>query len=456
MSYEHEFAGYHALQRLAASATVQNTLSRLKRRSVEDDVAALILLPLAVLPSDDTGPSQMVAFDGSILEQALPGYTDQDIVGYLSIAAVVVNWKQLQLLNTHRPINPHVLMQIQHTDAFTSVLPGPLVVMDDDEHAIDSFRRSVYTMFADTALPCAQETLLNTYEALAQLRSSQPRRRQRCPFSDGRCGIQGGQYGFKTGRSTCHCQHQRALYSTDALRLHEIFPDWGSCEGVFSETMRACEQLWLIHYLRRYEQLQEWEALRDTIFVLDGPLAVFGSAGWLSRAIRLEIQRLTLAAQMALHDPQFKILLIGVEKTGKFVDYFAMLDSVYSLPEQSLWLLDDSTIKGTIVGSLSQRPYGRNTYYGCKLLYKNHQGRRFVLTMPDFQLSQAAQGGIDNRFSAITAFLDSAWSARYANALQPLVAAHAEAALPKRVTAYILGSCHASVEALHIDIVGVG
>jgi len=238
----------------------------------------------------------------------------------------------------------------------------------------------------------------------------------------------------------CHCSSQQTLYSTDALRLHERFPLYGSFQTVLVETMRVVEHLWLVHHLRCYEHQQRWQEIQATAFMLDGPLALFGSAGWLSRAIRDELRRITAAARVALDDPSFHLVLFGVEKTGQFVEYFRLLDAHHQLPTETLWLLDDAMIKQTITGSHSERAYGRNTYYGRKLFYKSSRGQRFVLTLLGDEVDPDKTVTPDDypRLADSVNIIETVSSSRYPDALVPLVHAHMEAALPKHVAAALL------------------
>lgn len=63
--------------------------------------------------------------------------------------------------------------------------------------------------------------------------------------------------------------------------------------------------------------------------------------------------------------------MIGVEKTGNFVEHFENLDrkengSFGAFPSQSVGLITDSYIKQNIIFSDSIRPYGAATYFGRK------------------------------------------------------------------------------------------
>ena len=80
------------------------------------------------------------------------------------------------------------------------------------------------------------------------------------------------------------------------------------------------------------------------------------------------------------------------------------------------------------------KPHGIDTYFGRKVFYKTKSGARIVATLPI--LTPEARNRDDirperyPRLADAMSLLDSLVSSRYPNALAPLVAAHAEAAIP--------------------------
>jgi len=176
--------------------------------------------------------------------------------------------------------------------------------------------------------------------------------------------------------------------------------------------------------------------LRRLAFVVDGPLAVFGHPAWLSEAIVQEIQRLNRVAQQA---NQKDILLLGIEKSGPFLDHLQQLDVSSDgqrdqLSRSAAMLITDRYIKRNIIFSDSHKPYGSQTYYGRKFFYKTRSGARIVGVLPflrdgDDDLNRAEPTQFPRIGHALN-ILDELVSARYPDAVVPLIAAHAEAAIP--------------------------
>jgi len=193
--------------------------------------------------------------------------------------------------------------------------------------------------------------------------------------------------------------------------------------------------LLFVHLLRCFEQRDWLDRLNNVAFFLDGPLAVFGPPAWLSAAIGRELQRLnTLVRAKTGND----LILVGIEKTGNFVDHFEELDrredGTEHFPSRSYFLLTDSYIKQRVIYSDSTKRYGADTYFGRKFLYKARSGARIVASIPFLDPQQDTLHSEDVRlypqFGTVCALLDKLVTSRFENALAPLVSAHAQAAIP--------------------------
>src|SRR5207237_2443128 len=118
-------------------------------------------------------------------------------------------------------------------------------------------------------------------------------------------------------------------------------------------------------------------------FILDGPLAMFGHPAWLSPLIKSELKRLNTLVRAATGQD---LLIFGIEKTGAFVSHFEEIDRTSTgepyFPKGSYALLTDRYIKERVVFSVSDKPYGQDTYFGRKFFYKAQSGARVTATLP--------------------------------------------------------------------------
>jgi hypothetical protein len=219
----------------------------------------------------------------------------------------------------------------------------------------------------------------------------------------------------------------------------------GTNGALFAEVMQVLERVWIIHILRTMEARDWLSLLKDIAIVLDGPLALFGHPAWLSKAVGAELRRVNAKARPYLGGRD--IVLVGIEKSGLFVQHLEALDVGPSgepgyYPPQAVALLDDAYIKRNIMISGSQKPYGLDTYFGRKFLYKTSSGAKIVATVPFYEEAHAdtsiARPDQYPRLSDVLSLLDKLVSSRYPNALAPLVSAHAEAAIPMNLGKRVL------------------
>lgn len=436
MPYEGEFAHYGPLRRLVESERVKKLLGSYRVRSNSDEVNSLQpLSPMEIQPSDWM-PSWVLAIDGSHAEVDIKNGFPGAEASYVTIASVLLDVKKMRQLDQQRPVDPKESRSTERAESIDCALPGCNIISEGEKSAKDSLRKSIFEVLSSVQMSADGESLLDTYEALLKYKPS-TERTQQCPYEN--CP-ENTDYLRGEGRYTCPCQLSRPLYSTDALRIHERMNPAGTNSAIFSEIMQVWERVWMVHILRTLEAKKWLSSLRRLAILLDGPLAVFGQPAWISQAIYQELSRINNVVKKATGGKD--ILLIGVEKTGTFVQHFESLDRqedgvLGSFPCQSAALLTDSYVKENIIFSDSTRPYGDATYFGRKFFYKTKSGARIVATLPfladthrDLMRAEPSQYP---RLSDAVGLLDQLVSSRFPNALVPLVSANAEAAIPLRL-----------------------
>lgn len=446
MPYKDEYASYSSLRRLVDSAEVQALLRRSRVSPPKQDSAPVQAIRLSDLPHNNWLPGYVLAVDGSCLESPVNNGYPMAALGYITVASVMLDIAKLTRLDIERPIDPVKFRELESVESIDGALPGSNVVIDNEASAIDSFRRGLFELFQRKRMAEDGESLLDTYEALSTYKPEDSRKPQQCPYDED-CMRPDMLYKRENGEYICSCLSQRTLFSTDALRIHEFMQPYGSNQSMFTETMSVVEHVWIVHVLRTLEKKGWLRSLKRLAIVLDGPLAVFGAPAWLSTAISQELMRINTLARMAIGDPTFNMLLIGIEKTGAFVEHFANLDKgpngeMDSIPRQSAILLTDQYIKQHIVLSDSKRDYGRNTYFGRKVFYKTASGALIVVNVPFLHDDDRDIQRADiNQFPRLTdsmGLLDKLASARYPNSVSALISAHAEAAIPLHLGTRVL------------------
>ncbi|MBE0661124.1 MAG: DNA double-strand break repair nuclease NurA [Bacteroidales bacterium] len=434
MGFEGEFASYEPLRRILDSAKVQALQERMRIRKIEDvdnNIDGLITRKCDLTQSNFQ-PDLVLAVDGSNLAaKAVNGYPGAEF-GYITIASVLIDLKLVRELEKNEFISPKRFRDTEKASTIDSVFPGCNVILDNEKNAKSSLRRALFEELKNNSIFSNGESLLETYEHLFRIK------RERFPERNlPKSPIESIYEDMTYGYGEYVCPHSgETLFSTDALRLHELMNDGGSNGEMFGQIMSTLEKLWLIHILRAFEKKSWLATLRRVAFIMDGPLAVFSTSSWLTKVIEVELKRINdLQKQTNGED----LLIIGIEKSGTFYNHFIEIDTTKDgitdkFPTQSALLLCDSYIKENIIFSDSTKPYGQDTYFGRKFFYKAASGQKIVPVIAWFSDIQknlsTANPDQFTRLADVMSLLDQLVSSRHPNSVSPLISAHAEAAIP--------------------------
>ncbi len=445
MPYEDERATYQSIMRLTANERVQNLLRRMKRKNISQDKPTLPTVNISDISLSEWQLNLVLAIDGGLQRHDIDnGYPGAEI-GYVTAAVVLMDVEKLRNLDSQRPINPIEFRKTENVESIDSAFPGCNIVIDTEDSPKNSLRKSLFETFKETSMFSDGESLLDTYEALLAYKQEDPK--PDCPYKDDdNCSAEDKELRRGNGIYTCHCSEENMLYSTDSLRIHErMVPDSANGE-MFGEIMQSLERILVIHVLRWFEKKDLLWLLSNMGIVIDGQLAVFGSPAWLHSAIRSELCRINEVAKKDFTEGQ-DLLMIGVEKSGTFVNHFERIDQSKigmqgEFPSQHVFLLTDEYIKENINFSESKKPYGLDTHFGRKFFYKTASGARLVATLPFLHDSHSDMTRANPeqfpRLADALGLLDQLVSSRIPNALSPIISAHAEAAIPMNLGARVL------------------
>lgn len=439
MPYEGEFAGYRPLQRIVECVRVKALLGKARTLDAGSRTGSIAVQPTEAPDADTRFPDFVVAIDGSPAEVPVKNGYPGAHVGYCTVASVLLNLREIDRLDASRPVDPREFRKTEEAATIDAALPGSNVVIRTHGTARDSFRETLYEVLHDVIVDeDDRTTLLETYEVLRALKPTE--RPPRCPYDYDGCEEH---LNPSAGLSSCACEKRRPIYSTDALRIHERFRDYGSNGEALGEVLQVWERVLLVHLLRCFERKGWLQHMHRMAFFVDGPLAVFGHPAWLSAAMSTELKRLNALVRAATSTD---LLILGVEKSGTFVTHFEELDQTETgeprFAPGTYLLPTDRYIKERVQFSTSDKRFGADTYFGRKLLYKTRSGGRIVVNLPFLTDEQDTLNTDDislyPRFGTACALLDKLVSSRFPNALSPIVSAHSQAAIPLHLGAKVL------------------
>jgi hypothetical protein len=206
----------------------------------------------------------------------------------------------------------------------------------------------------------------------------------------------------------------RPVYLTDVLRLHEKIDEETGAGGIVGHLLSAVEQLLLLHIIRLIHR-QQPAALSRCAFLRDGPLAFFGQTANLHAPFRSALEWLRNSAQ---------ICLVGLEKSGAFVDHARHIAP--RLPPGTALILSDDYIYRYIIPKdvTVSDVYGRNTYYGRKVIYRASNGGTHVATIPTSAAVATPRVEDLHNFDVVLACVDELQCDMYDSAPFPIALAN--------------------------------
>lgn len=375
----------------------------------------------------------VVSVDSSPAEPEIdPEYPSERWLA-LKVAGVLVDLQELRK-RTGPFRDPGQVADAQRQSIFHAVLPSSGMRPVGGEQPQHAFRAEVHRQMGEMCVNDQSRSLLHVY---MQVMAYDPKRGaappltvrvHECPSCE-----QKDIYAPAAGTVCPGCG--TVVYPTDRLRLHDEFDPWGSNLTVAGRFLSAVEHLTTASMLLWLFERNP-VVLGRVAFIVDGPLALYGPTAPLRTPMLLLWQ--DICRQLA-EDKHGLPVLVGVEKTGHFVDHGHAIRK--HLPKGCVMQLPVDYIAQHI--RFRDSLFGKETYYGRAFLYHTNDGRVHALTVPPVDgLAYARQDAIVlgkyPTLQATCALLDAVGTRLYQDALMPVALAHKWASVPLRATKTVL------------------
>jgi hypothetical protein len=404
-----------------------------------EELVRSLLTPVDRLPGAEREVRWLVTVDGSEHEELIDTRFPSTRMLFTQIAGVLIDLHKLRETD-YGFVDPAVIADAQRGSVFAAFLPSSNLSSLDEDDPQRAFRRELYTVMSEAAVD--DINLLDVLVALEQLRvvpdegksGASGAKSVKCPA----CGQSYDPKLIARDGSPCpNAQCDETLWPTDALRIHEAFNPWGPNGVVGTRVMMVLEHLALA-CLARSIQKKSPSALDDLAFVADGPLALFGEPARMRRTILTFWQMLSSKVIEQRGQPP---LVLGVEKTGEFVEHARDLGEL--LEPGHLMSLPLDYIESYI--SFKNSKYGEGTYYGRKFIYRTTDERTIVFSIPPLggmSVLPYGSGSLDladyPTLGPTCRLLDRIGTRLHDDALIPVALAHRWAAYPLRTAGTVL------------------
>lgn len=379
------------------------------------------------LPNASCILKSALAIDGSHVVESVRDGMPSVVYGYAQAAAAFVDLEIMEQQRNLRFVDPVAIAEAVNSALISLDLPVAGAYARPGIDIVTSWRELISHLFATKKVQVNRldQSLLDLLMLLhgtpEQPASTVP---VNCPSRD--CDTK----DVEVPAAGSSCPTCRAvLFATDTLRIHEAVSEEGRNEEPLGRLRSVIELLVLVGLTTLLWQQSRNDLLASTLFILDGPLAMYGEPAKLRGRAERYFQ------SMAATTPGDGPYLCGIEKTGAMVDYARQLAHHEILACGELLICDKAVI-GRIANTADPANYGKETYWGRKFIYRAKDGRVVVPTiMPANGPAYASGGGQPGPegypvLTAILDVIDRTGSSMYRDGIIPVAAAHGKAAFP--------------------------
>lgn len=368
-----------------------------------------------------------IAIDGSHIAQPVRDGIPSVVYGFAQAAAAYVDLGVMQQQRAERFPDPYAIAHAVNAALISVDFPVAGAYARQGISIQESWRELVNRLFKEKKVEVNRlnltllELLLLLYGEPGSSASSVP---VNCP-TDGckASAVAVPAEGIECPSCSSH------LFPTDTLRLHEAVAADGTNEAALGRLRSVIELLVLVGLTSLLWQQSRSDLLRSTLFIMDGPLALYGEPA------KLRAQAERFFQKMGETTPGSGPFICGIEKTGALVDFGHQL-ARHDVVRPGELLVCDAEVLARVTNTNDSVQYGKETYWGRKFVYRCTDGRVLVITvLPQSGPAYDSRGGQPGpsgypTLPAIIEVVERTGSSMYRDGVIPVAAAHGKAAFP--------------------------
>ncbi|UCM88862.1 hypothetical protein [Streptomyces marincola] len=434
MPYETAVGGHEIASRLGHSAAAVRAIADQRTFHVPAEaIQDVDSIRTRIRPRGDlTAPSMperlkaALAIDGSHVVEPVRDGLPSVVYGFAQAAAAYVDLGVLESQRAERFVDPYKIERAVNTALVTLDLPVSGAYTRADVDIVTSWREALNELFRQKKIDVNRldQPLLDLLFLLHGVPGAPAATVPvNCPTTDCNKDVPVPPAGADCEACGVH------LFPTDVLRIHEEVGEEGTNQSALGRLMSVIELLVLVGLATLLWEQSRQKALPATLFIVDGPLAVFGTPA------KLRGRALEYFQAMGSTAPGKAPYICGIEKSGTLVDYARQL-ARHGILEPGDLLICDEQIIARVVNANNAPAYGKETYWGRKFVYRALDGRVVVPTVPPpIGAPYDANGGQADpaaypTLPAILDVIDRTGSSMYVDGIIPVAAAHGRAAFP--------------------------
>ncbi len=322
----------------------------------------------------------IIAIDGGFSETEVRKEFPSSSYTFYQFGGLMFETTDLQNLREKPFIDPEDMAKLRNIQRFPFVLPTKNIRLNHCNSLVHSVRWTIYDFFntsQDNEKPFINALRWLLFQEYNPQLSNRSWTLASCPHCSTRSIVIP-----PTSPNEFPCPDcTGTIYLTDVFRLHEAIDNELGAGGVLGYLTSVFEQMLLVHLIKTVWEIKK-TMLSEILFVKDGPLAFFGQTANMHDAMRKLIRFFTTSSPTSSYGLKSVINLVGVEKSGAFVEHADAIRESIS-PGHALVLGNDYIYKYITPGEGNpSEPFGRTSYYGSKVIFKAEDGNMYVLTLP--------------------------------------------------------------------------
>lgn len=333
-----------------------------------------------------TYPDNIIGVDANFYEAKVRQEIPFTNIGFVKVSNVLLKKKEIEDIVDDKFLNPFEVAKIQNnSESHIFVFPSSNILYKSN-NVRDGFRFRMEELFVAIKSFENDEnsSLLQTVFWLNENRKGYCGKNSikisNC--ANYKCDGKNIEYFNINNQQYCpYCN--KPIFATDCLRIwEEISEDAASNLSSLSRFTNVIKSIFLAHYIRTI-MLSSKETylkiLSGIIFVINGPLAVFGNPAWVHGSLMKIIYEINEDLGRAGLD---KMMVIGMHNSSEILSYANYLCK-YLEPNSLLVVSDDFRNKYiTFARKESSTTFGAETYYGQDFIYKTSGGKIKVFSIP--------------------------------------------------------------------------
>ena len=359
---------------VANDPAVRKFLEACRLPATADDVSTDDHVVLEYQPAVPSPIRHIVAVDSGYSEVAVKARFPSSTICFFQFGVLTFSVSDLEQMERTAFIDPEDMAKLKRVERLKLTLPVRNVGFKEHPSLSASVRAAIYDFFQQQrdGGPLMDTLRWFVYEEYSLREDVYVL--ASCPECEARnVGLRRADVS-PAGRVPCS-ECGQSLYLTDVFRLHEAVDEVIGAGGILGYVTTLVEQIVLVHFIRLI-LLHRPSLLKELLFIKDGPLAFFGQTANMHKKMRALVGYLF---------GRYDLFMVGLEKSGAFVDHAAEIAS--KLKPGTILLLDNDYIYRYIIPGRADpgSPYGGTTYYSAKAIFKSPDESVYVMSIPTLE-----------------------------------------------------------------------